>query len=144
MSKEKYKKNDGERLYQLSQKLYILLTDIGKERKRSKADLDNEVITRKQHHRYITDLYVKMVDDTTKIIESEYATIVTDNIVNTFKSSFLFSELNRMKEDQGKHVEEISEKVMEITEEIQKPEVKHAETLTHKPFAGLDKVMLKQ
>lgn len=131
--------NDGERLYEFTQKVFKLLTEIGNNRKKSKEDWNNEVITRNQHHRNITSLYVKAVSGMEGIVRWELASIVTDGIMTIFQEteSMLFDKLTLQK---GKELADAFKPVAEQSN-LEKKELKqnNSNLATHKPFANLDK-----
>jgi len=130
-------KNDGERLYDFTQKVFTLLSEIGKERKQSKEDWNNEKITRKQHHQNITNLYVKAVVGMNVILISEFTTIIKDDVIAIFKEKekVFFDNLTLLKNRQ------LANKVKPIIEQVklEKKEIKNgkANVCTHKAFAGL-------
>ena len=139
-------KNDGERLYEFTQKMFKLLTDVGTERKKSKEDWNKEVITQKQHHRNITKLYVKTILGMEHILRWELADIITVGLTSIFEDkkgkSLLFDELTLQK---GKQLVDDFKPAVEHVKKVNKElKTSNDNLATHKPFAGLDKKLATQ
>ena len=107
---------------------------------KSKEDWNNEVITRKQHHRNITNLYIKAVAGTERILRWELANIITEGVISMFqeKESELFDKMTLQK---GKELQKNLKPLVEHSKKLNK-ELDQTEKLLdmkHKPFSSLDK-----